>query len=178
MQRFWGYWTLEHHMSKRKPNHGDIEAARHGIARSPKWRAVEKKYLKENPICVACGKKTKFPLQVHHVHCFHVVVALGRPDLELDPRNLLTLCEDEAGRKSNQHHLLVGHLNSFRSANINALTDARKTFKGMTKKQIEVSPKWLALVKTRLKALDEMTAAEKKALRADMDRDFPLVKKS
>jgi hypothetical protein len=37
---------------------------------------------------------------VHHIFPFHYCIALGRPDLELDDRNLITLCEDEQGKRS------------------------------------------------------------------------------
>lgn len=161
---------------KKRPDRGAAEASRHGIARSPKWRAVEKKFLKENPICVACGKVTKSGLQVHHIFPYHYAIALGRPDLELDPRNLTVLCEDEKGKKSEDHHLLLGHLDNFKSSNLDVVTDARKVFHGMDEKEIQTSPAWLSLLPTRMKALDHMTAAEKKALRAQMDREMPRAK--
>ena len=55
---------------------------------------------------------------MHHIFPFHYCIALGRPDLELDDRNLITLCEDEAGKPGQNHHLLVGHLDDFESSNL------------------------------------------------------------
>ncbi len=41
---------------------------------------------------------------------FHYCIALGRPDLELGQRNLITLCEDEAGHPADNHHYEAGVL--------------------------------------------------------------------
>ena len=62
--------------------------------RSPKWPALQRKHLKLYPQCEACG--TTLALNVHHVKPFHLY-----PDLELDPKNLITLCRD--------HHFSIGH---------------------------------------------------------------------
>jgi hypothetical protein len=160
-------------MSRRKIDHGSIEAAKHGIARSPHWRAVEKQHLKSNPLCVACGKASKAGLQVHHHFPFHYAIALGRPDLELDQRNLITLCETEVGKPGNNHHLDIGHLDNFKSSNLDVVTDARKTFHGMTSEQIEVDKRWRKKIANRLKPLNLMTGAEKKAFRKLMDSTYP-----
>lgn len=69
--------------------------------RSPKWRALEKRWLKLCPYCAACGG-TRL-LQVHHVTPFE-----HDPALELDEGNLLTLC------MARGCHLLLGHGDSFR----------------------------------------------------------------
>ena len=45
------------------------------------------------------------PVQVQHIFPFHYCVALGRPDLELDERNLITLCgKSHDGIGENQFH--------------------------------------------------------------------------
>lgn len=62
--------------------------------RSPKWPALQRKHLKLHPKCEACG--TTLGMNVHHVKPFHLY-----PDLELDPKNLITLCRD--------HHFSIGH---------------------------------------------------------------------
>lgn len=77
-----------------------------GVARSDKWPAVRAAHLKGNAECAACGETTS--LQVHHVQPFHVDKAL-----ELDPTNLITLCE---GSDRNCHRFL-GHLGNFKSIN-------------------------------------------------------------
>ena len=74
-------------------------AAAGGVPRSPKWPAVRAAHLKANPTCAACGGRDA--LEVHHIEPFHV-----RPERELDPRNLLTLCGDPC-------HLVHGHLMSW-----------------------------------------------------------------
>ena len=157
-------------------NLGTQEAARHGIERSPKWPKVEKQFLKNNPVCIAClpGQQSGGP-QVHHVFPFHYCIALGRPDLELDPRNLLTLCETEEGKPGENHHLMLGHLGDFKEGNLKVREDATVNFKGKHLQEIKIDPKYkLAVANQKLKALDKMTDQEKKDLRALMDSTFPV----
>ncbi len=71
--------------------------------RSPHWGKVRKEHLKKEPVCQWCGGKKR--LQVHHIIPFHV-----NPAKELDPRNLITLCE----KKGLDCHLEKGHLGNFR----------------------------------------------------------------
>lgn len=77
-------------------------AAKPAEGRSPKWPAVERQFLRDHPCCEACG--TRDDLNVHHVRPFHL-----RPDLELDPANLITLCRTD--------HLVLGHLHEWASYN-------------------------------------------------------------
>jgi 5-methylcytosine-specific restriction endonuclease McrA len=84
-----------------------------GSERSPHWEETRKLFLQNNPICKVCGNKKN--LQVHHKQPFHL-----HPELELDPSNLITLCE---GRGKNDH-LLFGHLRSFKSYNETVEQDA------------------------------------------------------
>lgn len=70
-----------------------------GRRRSSRWPATRKKHLLSYPFCAACG--TKKYLEVHHVRPFHLF-----PELELDPANLMTLCEST----SHNCHLMFGHL--------------------------------------------------------------------
>ena len=81
-------------------------------ARSPRWSAVRGAHLKRNPTCAACGTKDK--LEVHHVRPFHLFA-----HLELDPSNLLTLCET-----GGNCHLMLGHLKFFKSYNLEVRKDA------------------------------------------------------
>lgn len=85
-----------------------------GAKRSPRWRAVRREHLKHHPTCAACGGSVK--LQVHHLIPFHVA-----PDLELDPSNLITLCE--AGKYGVKCHQLLGHRGDFRLINWNCVND-------------------------------------------------------
>lgn len=82
--------------------------------RSSKWNKIRKEHLKKNPRCVVCnGKKS---LEVHHIKPFN-----SHPELELDPNNLVTLCENK--RNGVNCHLLFGHLGNYRSINPNVLQD-------------------------------------------------------
>ncbi len=74
--------------------------------RSDKWSEVEKRHLKEEPVCQWCGGAEK--LNVHHIKPFHLF-----PALELDDGNLITLCE-VAGCED---HLEKGHLGNFKKFN-------------------------------------------------------------
>ena len=56
---------------------------------------------------MCCGRRF---LIAHHIVPFHLA-----PDLELDPTNLLALCE--AKRYGINCHLLVGHLGNFLRSN-------------------------------------------------------------
>lgn len=86
-----------------------------GSKRSDKWPALRKQFLHEFPRCSVCG--TEKNVQAHHVKPFH-----DNPELELDYTNLIPLCEGFG----QGHHLLFGHLGSFRSYNENVLKDAEE----------------------------------------------------
>lgn len=159
-------------MSKTKArDHGDDEAFRTiGQHRSPHWPKVEKAFRKLHPQCVACVVTSVKHVQIHHRFPFHYCIALGRPDLELDMRNLITLCEWKA--PSPNHHLLCGHLDDFQSSNLNVAEDAI-TFRGMSAVQIQADKRWIAKKAARLKPLDQMTAADKAAFKKLMNSTFP-----
>src|SRR5579863_7210220 len=82
--------------------------------RSDKWPALRKKFL-AGKVCAVCGGKKK--LEAHHIKPFHLF-----PALELDPSNLIALCE---GNKEINCHLGIGHLGSFKSYNETVVTDAQ-----------------------------------------------------
>jgi 5-methylcytosine-specific restriction protein A len=83
--------------------------------RSAKWPTVRKKFLIENPKCAVCnGKKI---LEVHHIKPFN-----SSPELELDPSNLITLCESK--KKGLTCHLLIGHLGNYRNINKDVINDS------------------------------------------------------
>jgi 5-methylcytosine-specific restriction protein A len=83
--------------------------------RSGEWPRVRKEHLSKEPLCVVCGSSQK--LQVHHIQMFHL-----RPDLELDPNNLITLCESYA--KNVNCHNVWGHLSDWRRENPDVRADA------------------------------------------------------
>jgi 5-methylcytosine-specific restriction protein A len=95
--------------------------------RSPKWDGVRTKHLKAHPKCAACGSvKT---LEVHHIVPFS-----DNPALELDPKNLITLCESTSNGII--CHLCVGHLGDYKSYNKDVILDAASwltKFKGRPK---------------------------------------------
>jgi 5-methylcytosine-specific restriction endonuclease McrA len=84
-----------------------------GTKRSSQWPKVRDAYLKEHPLCEVCGGTKR--LNVHHKKPFHLF-----PELELEPRNFLTLCESS----SVNDHILYGHLRNFKSYNPDVETDA------------------------------------------------------
>lgn len=84
-----------------------------GVSRSGHWPAVREEYLKEHPECAVCGGTKK--LEVHHIEAFHT-----SPEKELDPKNLISLCE---GNPTVNCHCHFGHLGDFRSINCNVRKD-------------------------------------------------------
>lgn len=82
------------------------------VTRSSKWPKVRKAHLKLFPYCECCGKKKTMGMQVHHIEPFHV-----KPERELDPDNLLTLCDNP------RCHLDKGHLGYWKSWNWNVIKD-------------------------------------------------------
>lgn len=83
--------------------------------RSRDWPIVRADHLAEFPTCAACGGKVS--LNVHHLQPFY-----SHPELELDPSNLITLCESK--RFGLHCHLLIGHLGNYRRINPSACSDA------------------------------------------------------
>jgi hypothetical protein len=162
-------------VSSTRHDHDAHEASRHGHARSPAWHRVERAHLASHPRCVCCadGQSVGEPVQVHHIFPFHYCVALGRPDLELDDRNLITLCESEKGRHAPNHHLLIGHLDSFQSSNLHLMHDATHVFHGLDEPQIKSSTHYQHMMKHRLKPLDKLSDDEKNAFVQAMNHRFP-----
>lgn len=72
--------------------------------RSPQWPKVRAEHLKKEPCCRVCGTTNK--LEVHHKTPVHI-----DPSRELDPMNLITLCE------TNGCHFLFGHCRDWRAFN-------------------------------------------------------------
>ena len=76
-----------------------------GKGRSPQWPKARKAHLETEPKCAWCGSTKS--LEVHHIRPFHL-----HPELELDPSNLITLCESDE-----KCHLSKGHLGSWKQEN-------------------------------------------------------------
>jgi len=89
----------------------------YGGGRSNQWHKVRAAYLKAHPACAVCGSTEK--LEVHHIKPFS-----QNPELELDPNNLITLCE---GKKYGVNcHLFFGHLGNYKKFNPNVRQDANE----------------------------------------------------
>jgi 5-methylcytosine-specific restriction protein A len=95
-----------------------------GTARSSKWAKIRDQHLQKNPLCAVCGGNKD--LQVHHKKPFHL-----HPELELDPNNLVTLCE--ALKKGINCHLLIGHLGNFKNVNEEVDQDVESWSKKLSK---------------------------------------------
>lgn len=82
---------------------------KYGKTRSKEWDNVRKKHLESNPTCAICGSLKK--VEVHHKKPFH-----SHPELELEPSNLITLCEGKEF-SSVVCHLTFGHLGNYQDIN-------------------------------------------------------------
>ncbi len=111
-------------------DHGVHIARKYRCERSPSWPRVEREHLLREPACAACGHKRV--LQVHHIKPFHLY-----PQLELDPSNLITLCE-VPGR---DHHLLLGHLGNWEAYNPHVRNDVKRFYR-KNAAQIRADPGW------------------------------------
>lgn len=88
--------------------------------RSPKWSTVRKQHLEKQPYCQACGKRVK--LEVHHIVPVHL-----DPEKELDPDNLITLCDSYC-------HLTFGHLMDYKSWNRDVIKDSNAFYQKVQSK--------------------------------------------
>lgn len=104
---------------------GSLLRERKKAKRSPQWASVRDRWLKVNVCCAACTGTTR--LQVHHVQPFHL-----DPWLELDPKNLITLCMGKP-----ECHLRIGHGDSWKAYNPQVKSDALK-FRMMPARRVEV----------------------------------------
>jgi hypothetical protein len=156
-------------------DHGARVAAVFGIHRSSHWSEVAREHLARQPRCVCCRADSSnqgIP-QVHHIFPFHYCIALGRPDLELDERNLVTLCGRSRDRIGENHHLWIGHLDNFQTSNLSVVRDAKKVFFGMPAIGFKTDPLWVRHAKRRLVPLELMTDEQKEALVETMERRMP-----
>lgn len=85
----------------------------HDSKRSGHWPKVRRAFLK-GKACAVCGGTKK--LEAHHKMPFHL--DQGK---ELDPNNLIALCE---GNKEVNCHLFIGHLGNFKGFNPEVQADA------------------------------------------------------
>lgn len=94
--------------------------------RSPHWPTVRKHFLEQNPTCAACGG-TEF-LACHHKLPFHI-----HPELELDFRNLVTLCESP----TRLCHFRTGHSYDWKAYNEHVIEDAALSLLRITTRKYE-----------------------------------------
>ena len=83
--------------------------------RNPRWPECRKQWLQTHPMCIGCGGTRH--LQVHHKKPVHLY-----PNLELDTKNLITLC----AWRSRQCHLRIGHLFDWKAYNPRVDEDAAR----------------------------------------------------
>ena len=129
--RYFRRGPLRRGIMRNKLDYGAHIARQHGRERSPQWSRVAREHRLREPACQACGYKGS-KVQVHHIKPFHL-----HPQLELDPRNLITLCE----AKGREHHLLLGHLDAWGSYNEHIRDDV-KHFYRKTSAQIRADLRW------------------------------------
>jgi 5-methylcytosine-specific restriction protein A len=81
--------------------------------RSGHWPTLRKHFL-QGKVCAVCGGSRK--LEAHHIMPFHL-----DPTKELDPLNLIALCE---GNPKVNCHLVYGHLGNFKGLNSAVVSDS------------------------------------------------------
>jgi hypothetical protein len=140
----------------------------HDSKRSGHWPSVRRHFIAQHSVCQACGRGKPLKLNVHHQIPFHYVTALNRPELEVEVSNLITLCVDH----DDQHHLLIGHLDSFKSYNADVLTDVKKYW-NMNRSQIMNDREYRVKQKNRPPPVDKMTPKQKDNLKKYLDKRFP-----
>jgi hypothetical protein len=96
-----------------------MKAKKPAVKRSSRWPAVRDAYLTSHPACACCGETKK--VEVHHIMPFS-----NDPSLELDPNNLITLCE--VASNGIICHICVGHGGNYRYYNPNVKLDAKRIY--------------------------------------------------
>lgn len=177
------------------PSLGTEPAEEQGLRRNSKWATKVKWFKRANPDCLYCGEEPGIlGLQVHHVIPFHECILAGRPDLEMDDRNLVCLCQNgvitlkpgevgdaksETGKpvkfiRTKNHHVTCGHLGDFKSYNPTVFKDV-KAWYGLTEAEIKATKAYKAKAAEKPKSYSVMTTKEKTAFREMLDSLFPPV---
>ena len=146
----------------------------HAHNRSSLWPSVERSHLALNPGCAVCGATES--VVVHHILPVPYCLAVGRPELELDPRNLITLCQSRTGILCDDHHLYIGHLGDYHAFNLDVREDAEGRFKGSRKARLWFSVERIHSLQESLLAfphLVAMTEAQLASLRRVVDERLP-----
>jgi hypothetical protein len=98
------------------------------------------------------------------------VVLCGRPDLELDFRNLVTLCADP----QREHHPLIGHLDDHERFDPQ-LEKFIRTYYGLSQQQIRETSTWGKAHADKPHHLDQMSEEQKSAFKTMLDAKLPLI---
>ena len=109
-------------MALQRLDHGAVVAAAHGLETQQPLAERGPEVPGRQPGLRLLRRRDA--IQVHHRWPFHDCVLAGRPDLELDPRNLIALCETERGVATLDCHLHVGHMGDWKSYNPRVAGDA------------------------------------------------------
>lgn len=101
----------------------DFAAAKPLHPRSPHWEQLERDIVAKHPYCAATGKEPEHNdgliLNVHHIRPYHL-----RPELELEPTNLIVLMGGVLAV-----HLWLGHLGDWHSFNPHVVEQAAEFLK-------------------------------------------------
>ena len=145
----------------------------YGVTRSPHWATVEREFKAAYPTCAAGGRG---PIQVHHKKVsFHVAVkALGRPDLELTPGNLIGLTEGADEATDGLYHLYLGHGDNFQKDCNPHVDEDVVAFRGVPCPRIKADPTWQAHAAACPPTLREWTRDMLIARRQQLDIEFPI----
>ena len=142
-------------------------------SRDPKWQEYARKFIYDHPACLICGR-TAGKRNVHHYIPVAFARAIGRPDLEMDPRNAkYVLCEGGACNA----HCVVGHLGWYSSYDP-YLEAALVQLKGKTEKEIRQMQGYQRAVSIRPKPAEYLSLDEIKQLRVQIDAEMPCLKVS
>ena len=99
------------------------EPTRMEAPRASGWPKVRAAHLEREPACAVCGETEN--VEVHHVVPYHL-----KPELELSPENLLTLC---GPRSRYDHHRWFAHFGDSQCHN----PDVRKWVKAVKERKRE-----------------------------------------
>ena len=86
------------------------------VKRNSKWPKVRKAFLKLNPHCAICGT-------VKRVVAHHILPVYVNPELELDTKNLIALCENPT---TIYCHFTFGHLGDWMCYHDGIIEEARR----------------------------------------------------
>jgi hypothetical protein len=137
--------------------------------RNRSWEETRREFVRQHPQCEVCGRPATGEINVHHIIPFDIAVSCGRPDLELDFRNLITLCEGVSN-----HHLVVGHLSDWQSYNRHVRGDSKRAdCMGQPGAKIRKLSWWVGEHQERPERDRSMATADKAAMKALLDRMYP-----